>query len=310
MAAIAGTVSGKFMGYSTRRALVMFCIPVQFLWATSFYWDETYDLAFLSVLSVCMYTALLAVPSHSTCPYTLALGCNMLIILYGAVKLGPCATSLKTVLSAGPVMFLFLTSNFKVAIFLEICVFAVLLVLNYDPVCLPLDMTPLNFPMRFAIDFTFTAILFVLGVFYSNSGKTGHRTRSHFLTTISHELRTPLHGLLCASELLMEDGELNDEDQEHVSTIYGCGQVLSGIINNILDSGALENNEKFFSASGEDVIDVDRFCNQMKAIGTHVGKHNSLELIVDIPEQIGSIKTNVGKLSQIYLNLLNNAIKV
>lgn len=64
------------------------------------------------------------------------------------------------------------------------------------------------------------------------------KMKSEFLANISHEVRTPMHGMLSASALLL-DTPLNTEQRETVSIIEESGEVLLGVINDILDYSKL-----------------------------------------------------------------------
>ena len=71
--------------------------------------------------------------------------------------------------------------------------------------------------------------------------------RSKFVASVSHELRTPLNGILCASELLLERDTLDEEDLQYIGTIFGCGQLMSSLINNVLDAETFNRTKKSYS---------------------------------------------------------------
>ena len=59
--------------------------------------------------------------------------------------------------------------------------------------------------------------------------------KTRFLATMIHELRTPMNGVLGAAQLL-EHTRLDPEQADLVSTIAGSGEVLLGVINDVLDA--------------------------------------------------------------------------
>lgn len=63
--------------------------------------------------------------------------------------------------------------------------------------------------------------------------------KNSFLSSISHELRSPLHGVLASVEFL-QDSELDEQQQDMVSTINSCGRTLLDTINHVLDFTRLE----------------------------------------------------------------------
>jgi signal transduction histidine kinase len=66
------------------------------------------------------------------------------------------------------------------------------------------------------------------------------RTKSNFLTTISHEIRTPLNAILGIAAIHLQDEELPPSMQESFNKIYNSGDLLLGIINDMLDLSKIE----------------------------------------------------------------------
>ena len=65
------------------------------------------------------------------------------------------------------------------------------------------------------------------------------RARSEFLTTISHEIRTPMNGVIGMTTLLGQTS-LTSQQDEYVEVIRSCGELLLGIVNDVLDLSKLE----------------------------------------------------------------------
>ncbi|MDQ1489204.1 MAG: hypothetical protein QOD57_4602 [Actinomycetota bacterium] len=65
------------------------------------------------------------------------------------------------------------------------------------------------------------------------------RARSEFLTTISHEIRTPMNGVIGMTTLLGQTS-LTAQQDEYVEVIRSCGELLLGIVNDVLDLSKLE----------------------------------------------------------------------
>ena len=122
---------------------------------------------------------------------------------------------------------------------------------------------------------------------------------------MSHEIRTPIHGILGLAELLSQ-GALSSETRRYVEAIARSGQMLSSVVSDILDyskieAGALELDETDFSVSSviEDVFGL------MLPLAA---RKPDLQLFLDSPG-LPSVVGDSGKLRQILLNLVGNAVK-
>ena len=133
------------------------------------------------------------------------------------------------------------------------------------------------------------------------------RAKSEFLATMSHEIRTPMNGVLGMADLLMNTGSLSPRQHKFVHTIWQSGKVLLGIINNILDfsrieAGRLELDQVDFHA-GELLEEV------MELLAEPAHK-KGLELTAFVPpNQALGVRGDPGRLRQVLVNLVGNAIK-
>ncbi|MEO6052863.1 MAG: PAS domain S-box protein, partial [Chthoniobacterales bacterium] len=141
----------------------------------------------------------------------------------------------------------------------------------------------------------------------SEKARSGERAKSEFLAVMSHEVRTPLNGILGFSELLAQTPDLPLESKDYVQIITSSGHSLLRILDDILDFSRLEADhveiEKAGFASREILEDVRvLFAQQIK--------EKELTLCVLIDESIpDSLEGDVGRLRQILLNLVGNALK-
>jgi len=124
---------------------------------------------------------------------------------------------------------------------------------------------------------------------------------------MSHEIRTPMNGVLGMADLILRTRPISTEQKHYANTITQSGGALLRILNDILDfskieSGklALENVEFSLRELVEDTIELV----------AHEAQEKGLELILDVaPTLQGRYSGDVGRIRQMLLNLLNNAVK-
>jgi signal transduction histidine kinase len=132
------------------------------------------------------------------------------------------------------------------------------------------------------------------------------RSKSEFLANMSHELRTPLNGVIGFSDLLAKS-LLNDADREYAENINNSANFLLGVINDILDFSKIESGKMEL-----DIIksDISKICRDAMGIVRFTASEKSLELIVNIPDDVpGFAYVDPLRLKQILVNLLGNAVK-
>ena len=135
-----------------------------------------------------------------------------------------------------------------------------------------------------------------------------NRHKSVFLANMSHELRTPLNAIIGFSELMTDarEGQFDDATRKRfLSQILTSGKHLLGLINDILDLSKVEAGQMELRLS---MVSVAEAVDQVtKTVEPLVGKKNiALRVSVD---GAGDVLADGGKLKQMLLNLVSNAIK-
>jgi PAS domain S-box-containing protein len=137
--------------------------------------------------------------------------------------------------------------------------------------------------------------------------EAANRAKSAFLANMSHELRTPLNAVLGFSRLLKRDPEVTPRQQETLDIIARSGEHLLNLINNVLDMAKIESGRVVLE---ESEVDLPRLLCEIQSLmgvgAVEKGLCFALEHDPDLPRFVA---VDAGKLRQVLLNLVGNAIK-
>jgi signal transduction histidine kinase/HAMP domain-containing protein len=138
--------------------------------------------------------------------------------------------------------------------------------------------------------------------------ESSDRLKSEFLANMSHELRTPLNAIIgFTGTLLMKlPGPLTGAQEKQLSTVQSSARHLLSLINDLLDVAKIESGKvdlKFEPVSCAEALD------EMATVLRPLAEKKGLQFLVRVPPEDIVVRTDRRALSQIAINLANNAIK-
>ncbi|MEK0191062.1 response regulator [Microcoleus anatoxicus PTRS1] len=134
-----------------------------------------------------------------------------------------------------------------------------------------------------------------------------NRAKSEFLSSMSHELRTPLNAILGFSQVMVRDSSLNNQHQQHLQIINRAGEHLLSLINDILEMSKIEAGRSQLNESSFNLI---RLLETLEEMFRLKAKSKKLLLNFEVAEGVPDfVKGDDGKLRQVLINLIGNAIK-
>jgi len=139
------------------------------------------------------------------------------------------------------------------------------------------------------------------------TAETANRTKSEFLANMSHELRTPLNVILGFTQLMMQQCSLEEPGDEYLQIINRSGEHLLNLINDVLEMSKIEAGRTSLNPSD---FDLHHLLNSLEAMLRLKAESKGLQLLFDYTSDLPQyIQTDEGKLRQVLINLLGNAIK-
>ncbi len=133
-----------------------------------------------------------------------------------------------------------------------------------------------------------------------------NKSKTDFLSRMSHEIRTPMNAILGMSKLGIDIAE-SEEVSAYFTDINNSGNYLLGLINDILDMSRIEQGKMEIFNNYENSGELIR---SIEVVIRHLAEAKNIDFSIDIlGDKVNYIYTDKLRTQQIYINILNNAVK-
>ena len=132
--------------------------------------------------------------------------------------------------------------------------------------------------------------------------------KSQFLASMSHELRTPLNAIIGLTEMMVTNAARfgTEKALEPLRRVNAAGTHLLSLINEVLDLSKIEAGKLELNP---EPVDLARLIDEVIGTAGQLAEKNKNRLVVEAPENVGTLTADSMRLKQILLNLLSNACK-
>ena len=135
----------------------------------------------------------------------------------------------------------------------------------------------------------------------------GSKAKSDFLAKMSHEIRTPMNAILGIAEIQLQDHSISTNTKDALERIYNSGDLLLGIINDILDLSKIEAGKLELVPAEYDIASLIHDTAQLNMMRF---ESKPIEFVLDINKKVPSLFIGDElRIKQILNNLLSNAFK-
>jgi PAS domain S-box-containing protein len=140
-----------------------------------------------------------------------------------------------------------------------------------------------------------------------DAAQTANRAKSEFLANMSHELRTPLNAILGFSQVMAHDPSLSSDNRDYLNIINRSGQHLLTLINDVLEMSKIEAGQIALNDHSFDLYSLlDGLEDMLRLKAYEKDLTLAFHRGAGVPRYITA---DEGKLQQVLINLLGNAIK-
>ena len=160
-----------------------------------------------------------------------------------------------------------------------------------------IQLTQANDEMRRAQDIAAEAL---------QSAERASKAKTDFLSNMSHDIRTPMNAIIGITTLMKNELHEPEKLAEHLGKLETSGQLLLGIINDILDMSRIESGKTTLNI---EKMNLSQQVSQLDSIIRQQASQCSQTFTVNTHLQHENVLGDPNRLNQVLMNILSNAVK-
>ena len=160
-----------------------------------------------------------------------------------------------------------------------------------------IHLTQVNDELRQAQDIAAEAL---------QSAERASKAKTDFLANMSHDIRTPMNAIIGITTLMKNELHQPEKLAEHLGKLENSGQLLLGIINDILDMSRIESGK---TTLNEEKMNLPQQISQLDSIIRQQAGQRRQTFTVNTHLQHENVLADPNRLNRVLMNILSNAVK-
>ena len=160
-----------------------------------------------------------------------------------------------------------------------------------------IHLTQVNEELRQAQDIAAEAL---------QSAERASKAKTDFLANMSHDIRTPMNAIIGITTLMKNELHQPEKLAEHLGKLESSGQLLLGIINDILDMSRIESGK---TTLNEEKMNLSQQISQLDSVIRQQAGQRRQTFTVNTHLQHENVLADPNRLNRVLMNILSNAVK-
>lgn len=140
----------------------------------------------------------------------------------------------------------------------------------------------------------------------SNELKAMNELKDLFAASTTHEIRNPLQIIMNTTHQVLTDSNLNEKDKQQLTLIIAMSRQMNVAIDDLRDISRIQEGSFHLQRNP---ISLKPLTEGLTNVFSHYVDRNSVDILIDIPDDFPFVYADESRLSQLFFNLLHNAVK-